>query len=41
MKIIFLEVENGNKEDKIMKENQMEYLQLKRTVITENFTGGA
>lgn len=41
MKIIFFEVQNSNKEDKLIKENQMDYLELKRMEITENFTGGA
>lgn len=41
MKIIFFEVQNSNKEDKLIKENQVDYLELKRMEVTENFTGGA
>lgn len=41
MKIIFFEVQNSNKGDKLIQENQMEYLELKRVEVTANFTGGA
>lgn len=41
MKIIFFGVKNSNKEDKLIKENQMDCLELKRMEVTENFTGGA
>ena len=41
MEIIFFEVQNSNKGDKLIKENQMGYLELKRIGVTGNFTGGA
>ena len=34
MEIIFFEVQNSNKGDKLIKENQMEYLELKRIGVT-------
>ena len=41
MEIIFFEVQSSTKGDKLIKENQMEYLELKRIDVTGNFTGGA